>query len=233
MFNQSLVLSACCALLTLLLGYLLDPYYVAPWDPIRPRWPPESNICTGICRLSALQFAVVSMGSALRGTGIVQPTMVVQSADGDTERGAGAGIDSRLGHRPPDGGRRRGSCELDIAGRRRRSCSGLYFFRLEKYVGFDAQLWRPQFATWRGCCASDLPAGGEFVLMFVFIGGDYWIIRRFGADAQAAFGIGTRIMQSMFLPAMAVAFAAAPIVGQNIAAGKYRAGARNLCAWRY
>jgi Na+-driven multidrug efflux pump len=30
-----------------------------------------------------------------------------------------------------------------------------------------------------------------------------------------------RIMQSMFLPAMAVAFAAAPIVGQNFAAGKF------------
>jgi Na+-driven multidrug efflux pump len=30
-----------------------------------------------------------------------------------------------------------------------------------------------------------------------------------------------RMMQSMFLPAMAVAFAAAPIVGQNFAAGKF------------
>jgi Na+-driven multidrug efflux pump len=49
----------------------------------------------------------------------------------------------------------------------------------------------------------------------------YWILRHFGADAQAGFGIGMRIMQSMFLPAMAVAFAAAPIVGQNFAAGKY------------
>jgi Na+-driven multidrug efflux pump len=49
----------------------------------------------------------------------------------------------------------------------------------------------------------------------------YWILRPFGPDAQAGFGVGQRIMQSMFLPAMAVAFAAAPIVGQNYAAGKY------------
>jgi Na+-driven multidrug efflux pump len=49
----------------------------------------------------------------------------------------------------------------------------------------------------------------------------YWIIRRFGSDAQAGFGIGQRLMQSMFLPAMAVAFATAPIVGQNYAAGKF------------
>jgi Na+-driven multidrug efflux pump len=49
----------------------------------------------------------------------------------------------------------------------------------------------------------------------------YWVLRPFGPDAQAGFGIGIRIMQSMFLPAMAVAFAAAPIVGQNFAAGKF------------
>ena len=55
--------------------------------------------------------------------------------------------------------------------------------------------------------------------MFMFMAVMYGIIRRFGADAQAGFGIGMRIMQSLFLPALAVAFAAAPIVGQNFAAG--------------
>ena len=57
--------------------------------------------------------------------------------------------------------------------------------------------------------------------MFVLMAVLYWVLRRFGPDAQAGFGIGMRIMQSMFLPAMAVAFAAAPIVGQNFAAGKF------------
>ncbi|HRP12171.1 MAG TPA: MATE family efflux transporter, partial [Terricaulis sp.] len=47
------------------------------------------------------------------------------------------------------------------------------------------------------------------------------VIRDFGAEAQAGFGIGGRIMQSIFLPAMAVAFAAAPIAGQNFGAGQY------------
>jgi Na+-driven multidrug efflux pump len=49
----------------------------------------------------------------------------------------------------------------------------------------------------------------------------YWILRHFGPDAQAGFGVGMRIMQSMFLPAMAVAFATAPIVGQNFGAGRF------------
>src|SRR5690606_36547674 len=41
----------------------------------------------------------------------------------------------------------------------------------------------------------------------------------FGAPAQAGFGIGSRIMQSIFMPAMAIAFAAGPIAGQNFGAG--------------
>ena len=63
-----------------------------------------------------------------------------------------------------------------------------------------------------------LPAGGEFALMFVYMGVIYWVISDFGAAAQAGFGIGSRIMQSIFMPAMAIAFAAGPIAGQNFGA---------------
>ena len=78
-FNQSLALSACCAryshcywaccrtLLCERLGVR-----------VRRRCLPESNILYWYVPNLALQFAVVSMGSALRGTGIVRPTMVVQ-----------------------------------------------------------------------------------------------------------------------------------------------------------
>jgi len=97
----------------------------------------------------------------------------------------------------------------------------MYFHRLEKFVAFDAGAWRPQLSAWGRVLRIGLPAGGEFALMFIYMAVIYWIIRRFGADAQAGFGIGQRIMQSMFLPAMAVAFATAPIVGQNYGAGKF------------
>ena len=40
----------------------------------------------------------------------------------------------------------------------------------------------------------------------------------FGAAAQAGFGVGSRLMQAVFLPAMAVAFAMAPVAGQNYGA---------------
>jgi Na+-driven multidrug efflux pump len=49
----------------------------------------------------------------------------------------------------------------------------------------------------------------------------YFTIRPFGAEAQAGFGVGMRVLQAIFLPAMSVAFAVAPIVGQNFGAGKF------------
>jgi putative MATE family efflux protein len=98
---------------------------------------------------------------------------------------------------------------------------GLYFHRLEHYVTSDSTAWRWDFAVWGRLLRIGLPAGGEFALMFVYMVIIYWIIRPFGQDAQAGFGIGMRLNQSLFLPAMAVAFATAPIVGQNYAAGKF------------
>ena len=101
------------------------------------------------------------------------------------------------------------------------SCSGCIFTSWKNTSAFDSAQWRPRLTTWLRLLKVGLPAGGEFALMFMFMAVMYAITRRFGADAQAGFGIGTRLMQSMFLPAMAVAFATAPIVGQNFAAGKF------------
>jgi Na+-driven multidrug efflux pump len=96
----------------------------------------------------------------------------------------------------------------------------LYFLKLEKYVSFRPELWRPQLDAWKRMLDVGLPAGGEFALMFIYMGVVYWVISDFGAPAQAGFGIGSRIMQSIFMPAMAIAFAAGPIAGQNFGAGQ-------------
>jgi Na+-driven multidrug efflux pump len=64
-----------------------------------------------------------------------------------------------------------------------------------------------------------LPAGGEFALVSVYMVLVYDIIRPFGAAAQAGFGIGIRVIQALFLPTVAIAFAAAPVAGQNYGAG--------------
>jgi putative MATE family efflux protein len=219
-FNQGLALSATCGLVTLIAGYSL----AAPF--MRTLGSDPATALAGLTYLRwflpslALQFGLAAVGSALRGTGIVKPTMVVQVltvalnavlapvliagwGTGLPMGVAGAGLASSL------------SVGIGLV------LLGGAFQRLEHYVGFDRSLWRPRTQVWARMLGVGLPAGGEFALMFVFMGVIYWIIRPFGQDAQAGFGVAMRVMQSLFLPAMAVAFATAPIVGQNFGAGKF------------
>jgi Na+-driven multidrug efflux pump len=97
----------------------------------------------------------------------------------------------------------------------------VFFVRQEKFIGFDRHRLRPRMPTWRELLRIGVPAGGEFALLFVYMATIYWVIRDFGSEAQAGFGVGSRVMQSIVLPAMAVAWAAAPIAGQNFGAQRF------------
>jgi putative MATE family efflux protein len=216
-FNQSLVIAALCGALTLLAGYTLSELYVGSIAA------DEATVRAGTTYLywfapgMALQFAMISMGSALRGTGIVKPTMVVQVVTlilnavlapvliaglgtGFAMGVAGAGLASTI------------AISVGVV------LLSIYFVRLEKYVSFHAEQWQPRPDVWRRMLKIGLPAGGEFALIFVYIAITYWVIRDFGAEAQAGFGIGSRVMQGIFVPALAIAFAAAPVAGQNFGA---------------
>lgn len=220
-FNQSLVLSATCALITLILGYGYGPSYV------RTLGADAATVAAGVTYLHwflpslALQFALVVMGSALRGTGIVKPTMVVQVLTVVLNAALAPVLIAGWGTGHPLGVAGAGLAS-SIAVAVGVVLLALYFHQLEKYVAFDSSAWRPQPATWGRLLRIGLPAGGEFAFMFLFMAVMYWITGRFGSAAQAGYGIGSRLMQSMFLPAMAVSFATAPIVGQNFAAGKFQ-----------
>ena len=219
-FNQSVLLSALCGAATLVAGILVTGPY------LRAVSADEATASAGIAYLYAytpglaLQFAVVALGSALRGTGIVRPTMLVQMltvvvnivlapvliAGWGTQRPlgtAGAGLASSL------------AIGVGVL------LLWIYFVRLEHYVGLSSKLWRPQWATIRRILNIGLPAGGEFFMMFVILGVIYWVIRGFGPAAQAGFGIGGRMMQALFLPVMALAFGATPLAGQNFGARHY------------
>src|SRR4030095_16471787 len=76
-------------------------------------------------------------------------------------------------------------------------------------------LFRPQTKIWKRMLGIGVPAGAEFLLIFVYIVLVYAIIRGFGPEAQAGFGIGARVMRGLFLPVVALSFAVAPVVGQN------------------
>ena len=164
-----------------------------------------------------LQFPLIAMGAALRGAGVVKPTVAVlvvtvvlnlvlapilifgwitgrvfgvQGAAMATFIALAIGVASMFGY-------------LEIK---------------EKYLGFNRSGLRPDFQLWREVIGIGLPAGAELGILGVYLILVYAVIRHFGAQAQGGFAIGARIMQSLILPAVAVGMANAPIVGQNYSA---------------
>jgi putative MATE family efflux protein len=88
----------------------------------------------------------------------------------------------------------------------------------ESYLTFEWHEWRPRLATWGRMLKIGLPAGAEFFLMGIYITVVYAITRRFGAAAQAGFGVGLRVIQAGFMPVVALGFAVSPVAGQNFGA---------------
>ncbi len=167
-----------------------------------------------------LQFGLVSIGAGLRGTGIIKPTVLISSGTvllnivlapmlifgwpaGHKFGIAGAAIASFI------------ALAFGVLG------FVLYFVRHEKFFTFENMDLKPHAPTLKRLLVIGVPAGAEFILMSVYLISVYWVIRGFGPAAQAGFGIGARVMQSLFLPVVAVAFATAPIAGQNFGAKKF------------
>jgi len=164
-----------------------------------------------------LQFPLVGMGAALRGVGdikmptliqivtvviniVLAPTLMFGWVTGRPLGVAGAGLASFVAVAI--------GCVAFTA----------YFRRPASPLRFRPADWPPEPGMWWEMLRIGLPAGGEFALMFVYMVLVYDILRPFGAAAQAGFGIGVRVMQSLFLPAVAIAFATAPVAGQNFGA---------------
>ncbi len=140
-FNQSLMLALIAGIVTLIGGYLL----IGPY--MRSVGADERTVEAGAEYLRwffpglALQFALIAMGAALRGTGIAKPTLLVQMVTvllnallapiliagwiTHVPLGiAGAGLATSI------------SVAVGVV------LMWLYFHKLEKYVSFDAELFR-------------------------------------------------------------------------------------------
>ncbi|RTE94588.1 MATE family efflux transporter [Bradyrhizobium sp. LVM 105] len=216
-FNQAMVLSVLFGLLTLVAGAALSRAYM------RAIAADQATIEAGTIYLLwfmpalALQFATQVMGSALRATGIVRPVMLVQTlavainialapvlisgwGTGYALGVAGAGLASSIAVAV-------GALMLLV-----------YFRKVERYVAFNPAQWRPQPRHLMRILDVGLPAGGEFAMMFIFMAVVYYVLRDFGAAAQAGFGIGQRVLGLINMPALAVGLAAGPIAGQNFGA---------------
>ncbi|MGZ3294108.1 MAG: MATE family efflux transporter [Xanthobacteraceae bacterium] len=217
-FNQSLGLAAACGLLTWIAGTLGARGYMHAVAADQATIKAGTTYLIWFIPALAMQFAFIVMSSALRGTGIVRPTMIVQAlaiglnivfapvliagwGTGHALGVAGAGLATSI------------AVLIGVV------MLWIYFHRLERYVGVDRRLLRPQLRQWKRILNIGLPAGGEFAMMFANMGVIYYVLRDFGAAAQAGFGIGSRVMGLIQVPAMAIAFAAGPIAGQNFGAG--------------
>jgi Na+-driven multidrug efflux pump len=93
-----------------------------------------------------------------------------------------------------------------------------YFLPKDAYLHFSRHDWRPEPGRWRRMLAVGLPTGFEFGMMALYMALVYALARPFGAAAQAGFGIGQRIIQTGFMPVVALGFAVAPVAGQNFGA---------------
>jgi len=216
-FNQSVAMAGVFTLGTLAFGYLLAaPYMELVGADEQTRAAGRTFLHWFIPGL-ALQFAMAVMGSGLRGTGIVKPGMVVQMATVLINAALAPVLIAGWGTGHP----------LGVAGAALASTIAvaagvlllaIYFARLEKYVRFQSALWRPRLGIWKRMLVVGLPSGGEFLLLGIFTGVLYWITGKAGTTAQAGFGVASRVMQMVFLPAMAIAFSAAPLTGQNYGA---------------
>jgi len=219
-FNQSMMLSVGLGVLTLVVGLLSADTYMAQIAADMATREQGAIFLRWFIPGMALQFALMAMASALRATGIVKPGMLVQMitvvlntilapiliagwGPGPALGVMGAGLASSI------------SVTVGIV------ILLYYFIKQEKYVKFDKAQFKPDMAVWKRMLDIGLPAGGEMLLMFVYFAVIYLVIQDFGAAAQAGFSIGGRIMQSIFMPTMAIAFAIGPIVGQNFGAGRF------------
>src|SRR5262249_15877319 len=166
-FNQAVVLSVLCGLLTLVAGSALSRLYMRVVAADEPTLEPGPLYLLWFMPALALQFVTQVMASALRATGIVRPTMLVQAlavvinialapvlitgwGTGRAFGVAGAGLASSI------------AVLIGVL------MLFVYFQKLERYVAFDPAQWRPQLRQWQRILNVGLPAGGEFALIFAW-----------------------------------------------------------------
>ena len=213
-FNQSFVMSILVALALGLLGFLLMNPYCNSLSADAVTATLAKRYLLWFIPALLLQFPLVALGSALRATGIIKPTVGLQVLSVVLNIVLAPLLIFGIGPWP----------KLGVTGAALASFISIliadvliviYFEKKYHYLRFRFPLFRPQPKIWSKMLHIGVPAGAEFVLLFVYIMIVYGIIRGFGPAAQAGFGVGARVMQALFLPVVALSFAVAPVVGQN------------------
>ncbi len=215
-FNQSQVLAMVAGVVFLAVGMALRPIYAAKMSADAVTGQMIADYLLWFIPAMSLQFGLVAMGAALRGIGLFKPGMVVSTGTIIINIvlapilifGWGTGV--ALGVK--------GAAIATFIAIAIGIVWFMRYFTPKEYLHLMVAYWTPRFPLWGEMLNIGLPAGAEFGMIAVYLGVVYWVIRPFGAAAQAGFGIGLRLVQSFFLPVVALGFAVAPVAGQNFGA---------------
>lgn len=217
LFNQSQVLAVVAGSLFLVLALAVRTRYAFGMSADREQGQLAADYLLWFIPAMALQFGIVAMSAALRGTGNFKPGMVVQTTTVIVNMIlAPFLIFGWFGF--PAWGVTGAAVSTLIAVIVGTIWLALYFVAPDAMLRFVRADFRPRLALWRDMLEIGLPAGAEFLLMAVYLFVVYFVTRPFGAAAQAGFGIGLRLVQAGFLPVVALGFAVAPVAGQNFGA---------------
>ena len=216
--TQSLLFAVFVGALFFTIVTALRDAYVSSLSPDATSAAAANSYLSWFVPAMALQFPMVVMGAALRGTGNFKPGMVVQTATVIINIILAPALMFGWLGTPPMGvaGAGLASFVAIIIGT---IWLAFYFFESTSYLKLHPHF-RPHAGTWWRVLKIGLPAGVEFAFIAVYLFVVYSVSRPFGAAAQAGFGVGQRIIQAGFMPIVALGFAVAPVAGQNFGARK-------------
>lgn len=221
-FNQSQVLASSVGVLFVTAAFLLRDTFATRLAADAATAEAVGDYLDWFLPAMGVQFLLVAMAAALRGAGevkipmmvqvvavvlnaILAPVLIIGWGTGKPLGVAGAGLATFLALVA-------GALLLMVWLRKGKG---------HEVLAFEPRHWKPDWALWRRMLGIGLPTGGEFLLMSVYATLIYGLIKDFGSEAQAGFGVGMRVLQAGFMPALAVAFAVSPIAGQNFGAGQF------------
>jgi putative MATE family efflux protein len=220
LFNQAQSLATCAGVVFFIACFALRGLYADALSGDKVTAGLASSFLTLFVPALGLQFTMVGLASSLRGIGDMKPGLIAQTLSvllnmalapflifgwisGHPLGVAGAALSTLI------------ATFAAVAG------LILYLLRGKTYLRLRPADWRPDWAVWGRMIAIGLPSGLEFLLMSIITAVVYVVTRPFGAAAQAGYGIASRVLQAGFMPAVAVSFSAAAVVGQNFGAREF------------
>lgn len=217
LFNQSFGLSLAFGSATLIASFALAGVYMAAIAADGLTAEAGTTYLLWFTPALALQFPNLALSYALRSVGIVKPAMYAQ--------GLIVAINVVLAPVLIVGWGT--NCPLGVEGAGLASSLAAfigtlalldYVRRAEHSLALRPRQWLPQMLPCQRILGVGIPAGGEFAIMFIYMAAIYYALGHAGPAEQAGFSIGSRVLGLIQVPAMALAFAATPIIGQSFGA---------------